>query len=196
VRWHAHALGEIRDIFRATGSDKTTDHAYEHIIDLIYPHVADAIENVESPCILEIGYGPSDYYSVGGGGLLAFDRIFPGCDLISIDRQFPDPPQETIITKIIADTGDDAAVRSVAGKLFGRNVVLVVDDGSHLSAHQRRCFREFWPFVVPGGIYIIEDIWEPQSLPHYDKNAGMMLVDLRHIKGRGDDMVFLARKTQ
>jgi hypothetical protein len=35
---------------------------------------------------------------------------------------------------------------------------IVIDDGSHLPRHQLVSFCALFPFVRPGGLYIIEDI--------------------------------------
>jgi len=34
----------------------------------------------------------------------------------------------------------------------------VIDDGSHASFHQQVSLRTLWPYLAPGGIYIIEDL--------------------------------------
>ena len=35
---------------------------------------------------------------------------------------------------------------------------IVIDDGSHIPRHMLLTFRHLWPYVRPGGVYIIEDI--------------------------------------
>jgi hypothetical protein len=35
---------------------------------------------------------------------------------------------------------------------------LIIDDGSHVNAHQIESFRILWPFVRDGGIYVVEDV--------------------------------------
>lgn len=37
---------------------------------------------------------------------------------------------------------------------------VVIDDGSHLPAHQLATLQNLWPLVKPGGIYCIEDLHE------------------------------------
>lgn len=52
------------------------------------------------------------------------------------------------------DAGQLAAFASGVGGAFD----IVVDDGSHVPAHQLLTLRTLWPIVAAGGIYILEDI--------------------------------------
>ena len=47
---------------------------------------------------------------------------------------------------------------------------LVIDDGSHLPRHQLTSFVALYPFVRPGGLYVIEDI-ESSYLDHPDASV-------------------------
>jgi len=47
---------------------------------------------------------------------------------------------------------------------------IIIDDGSHLSTHQILTFNVLFPFVKPGGWYIIEDLYA-SYLPNYNENA-------------------------
>ena len=44
---------------------------------------------------------------------------------------------------------------------------IIIDDGSHVPDHQRITFETLWPSVVPGGLFIIEDVetsyWGPKA---------------------------------
>ena len=40
----------------------------------------------------------------------------------------------------------------------GGNLDVILDDGSHIPEHQILTFNTLFPSVVPGGIYIIEDV--------------------------------------
>jgi len=46
---------------------------------------------------------------------------------------------------------------------------IVIDDGSHASAHQQIALACLFPHVVPGGLYFIEDLmWQPPLLERAD----------------------------
>jgi hypothetical protein len=53
---------------------------------------------------------------------------------------------------------------------------IVIDDASHASHHQQNAFLELFPKLVPGGLYIIEDLrWQPEAYekPGITKTAAL-----------------------
>mmetsp|Transcript_26068 Transcript_26068/g.69536 ORF Transcript_26068/g.69536 Transcript_26068/m.69536 type:complete len:172 (-) Transcript_26068:197-712(-) len=48
----------------------------------------------------------------------------------------------------------DMASSSWAGTGYG----VVIDDGSHVPRHMLLTFQTLWPYVRPGGVYVLEDI--------------------------------------
>jgi len=77
---------------------------------------------------------------------------------------------------------------------------IIIDDGSHIPEHQIRTFVHLFPYVSPGGLYILEDIetsyWPNSStiygqtfhgsgvLETYPGNAVKLFQDLVHIMNR------------
>lgn len=85
----------------------------------------------------------------------------------------------------------DATKPEILEKLGGRLFDVIIDDASHMAADQMATFRLLEGSVKPGGIYVIEDIISPESsltllvgLHHPSQ-----VYDLRHIKGRFDDVL-------
>ncbi len=35
---------------------------------------------------------------------------------------------------------------------------IIIDDGSHMSSHQILSFETLWPYISPGGFYVVEDV--------------------------------------
>jgi hypothetical protein len=48
--------------------------------------------------------------------------------------------------------------------------------------------------LAPGGLYIVEDIAQPQHLPLFRAFQNVELHDLRRVQDRYDDMVAVLRK--
>ena len=47
---------------------------------------------------------------------------------------------------------------SRAGRPTACGYDIIIDDGSHVPKHMLLTFRHLWPYVRPGGMYVIEDI--------------------------------------
>jgi hypothetical protein len=64
------------------------------------------------------------------------------------------------------DFGTRVSVFIEDAKMFHpvHNYDVIIDDGSHTSDDITFCFSALWPWVKPGGWYIIED-WEVQFMP-------------------------------
>lgn len=106
--------------------------------------------------VLEIGVGTAeamkhvrDYKP--GASLRMWQEYFPsalvyGADVVPID----------LPGVIQLDQGNAAQLQAV-GRKFGR-FDLIVDDGSHQPHHQILGAQTLVPFLVKGGLYIIEDV--------------------------------------
>ncbi|MFQ5624508.1 MAG: hypothetical protein ACE5FS_14075 [Paracoccaceae bacterium] len=58
------------------------------------------------------------------------------------------------------DMDDRGEIRQAAAVSDALDII--IDDASHASAHQQHGLLEFFPRLVPGGMYIIEDLqWQP-----------------------------------
>ena len=71
---------------------------------------------------------------------------------------------------------------------------IVIEDGSHYLKHQIKSWELFKDRLNPGGILIIEDI-APEAYDYFFKLAEQVpnskLIDLRYIKNRFDDVLFV-----
>lgn len=105
----------------------------------------------ETPGILEIG---TDH----GGSLIAWRTLFGeksmvcGLDIKPKDTEFNDPQ----IKMVIGSQTDRQTLKQAVEHL--PKLHLVVDDGSHIGAHQRASFEFLWNFLQPGGLYVVEDL--------------------------------------
>ncbi len=104
--------------------------------------------------LLEIGV-------LGGAGVRTWARYFAnplsviyGLDPHPefIDKPFTDPR----IRVLVGSQADDARLRELSLHMTRFNVI--IDDGGHFSSAQMKSFYFFWPRVVPGGFYCIEDL--------------------------------------
>jgi len=175
--WNAPASG-------GPGTDKNTGHSYvSHFYeDAFLPYKEKPIN------LLEIGIARGD-------SLLLWDKYFvnnveiygiDNYDMISLEvRNHPK------IKKLFTE----AYSQYIANMLPSFDIV--IDDGPHSLESQKKAIQLYLPKVNPGGIFVIEDIQEEssidvlkQALPENLKEHSRF-VDLRSVKNRRDDMMFI-----
>ena len=92
-----------------------------------------------------------------GGSLNTWADWFAHAPIVGVDInpvRHAGPPGRVAV--IQGDQGDVALLAALA-RDHGP-FAIVIDDGSHHSRHQRVGFETLFPHVVPGGLYVIEDI--------------------------------------
>lgn len=55
------------------------------------------------------------------------------------------------------DQADSARLREIVGEAFDGPLDLIMDDASHMYSQTRKSFEALFPFLRPGGLYVIED---------------------------------------
>lgn len=153
--------------------DKGTVHSYIPIYeDLLAPYRADC-------SFMEIGLAV-------GESVAMWDEYFADCcQLAGVDIKLQVDPD--IFDRWFFIEGSILHAQLPDDLRFD----VVIDDGSHLLREQVSTWRRLKERMNPGGIYIIEDVYNPteaiKSFP------GGELIDLRHVKGRNDDALIVLR---
>jgi predicted O-methyltransferase YrrM len=184
------ALSQYATCDNATGTDKTTSHAYGPLYDALF--ASPVRERVRR--VLELGV-----YS--GASVLAFADYFEDADVVGLDvdlarvvfgRRHPR------VTYATADVTDASELTSALG---GGQFDVVIDDASHRPDDQIRSLELLAPRLAPGGIYVIEDVdggsveaFRPKVAAVADAH-GLTVEwhDLRHVTGQFDDIVVVLR---
>jgi hypothetical protein len=121
--------------------------------------------------VLEVGI-------LGGASLRMWAEYFPNGTIIGADihpgvKSFKG---DRIVTEIV-----DQSNLEDLGRLCARHgpFDVVIDDGSHMWEHQITSFKTIFPFVRPGGLYIIEDLHTNfgDFTPHYRGVSSISCVD-------------------
>jgi len=113
----------------------------------IYPRYFDA-KRETSTAILEVGCWK-------GGFLRALKEYFPNADIYGIDIT-PPKISEKRITTIYGDQDNREQLERIA-----RNLPLfdfIIEDGGHKIQQQINTFEVFFPKLISGGYYFIEDV--------------------------------------
>ncbi len=111
--------------------------------------------------ILEIGLNRSNTLSIPS--LEMYKTYFSNATLYGFDimpefMAFNDP--DSRINIVIGDQSNPQDLQLLNQHSFD----IIIDDGYHASMHQQISFKNLWSCVVPGGIYIVEDLhYQPDS---------------------------------
>ena len=181
------------------GTDKTTLHAYGPIYDELFHPRKDQVRNV-----LEIGV-------LSGASLVNLANFFPKANILGIDidlknvRYGMDNPRITMI-ECDATKVEDLTTKPSLG--FPLSLItlagfdIVIDDGSHAPEDMVASFVIWSSKVKSGGLYVIEDVTEDAlricrpifELLAIKEKMSFKVLDLRHIKGRFDDIMIIFEK--
>jgi cephalosporin hydroxylase len=158
----------LSDLFSTFGTDKGY-HA--PVYEMLLRDKREAVRNV-----LEIGIGtliPTAHSSMAGyaskhyrpgGSLRAWRDYFPNAQIVGIDIQPDTQFREERIRTYLCNSTERKSVTSLVADL--PRFDMVVDDGSHDAKDQLATLRNFYPAVVPGGLYFLEDVVEGSTLHH------------------------------
>lgn len=119
--------------------------------------------------ILEIGM-------LQGGSLVLFDKLYAPEKLVGVDiRRKPIAPLERYrdnkeyIVPFYGTSQDDPELSSILQREFPEDIDLIVDDASHQYELTRATFHLCFPFLKPGGVYVVEDwAWSHTPPPQDD----------------------------
>jgi hypothetical protein len=142
----------LDDLAALYGSDKWgglhwfTPHYEDHFAAVRYDPVR----------VLEIGIGGYDHESLGGESLYTWQRFFPRGLVYGLDL-YPKPSVVGPRIRTIQGDQNDADFLRGLGEALGP-FDIVIDDGSHVNEHVRTSFEALFPYVRPGGHYVIEDL--------------------------------------
>lgn len=134
----------------------------------------------------------------GGISLLMWRKYFEKGEITGIDidygriqKKVVDDARSSGKTILIqADATSPSFLKSLSGKYD-----IIIDDGSHQFAHQLTTFMLLKDFLADGGIYIIEDLQsEEEAKRLHELIPDSLVVDLRHVKNRCDDLILQYKK--
>jgi cephalosporin hydroxylase len=182
-------------------TDKNTRHSYLELYENLLSKYKYTATN-----ILEIGIGPPlliSGFNNNGGSIKLWHDYFVNAhiwavDIIPLEDIAKDLDNNPRIHIVLSDAYDPQGIGYSILKQVKFDFVL--DDGPHTLESMIRFIQLYLPLVVDGGILIIEDVQDiswldilKQHVPETYKNS-VEYYDLRHVKGRYDDIVFVVKK--
>lgn len=106
--------------------------------------------------LLEIGVGGGPVPSSGGASLRTWRDYFLQGRIIGVDIADKSPHAEARVQVFQGSQNDPEFLRATARQIGDLDII--IDDGSHVSAHIILSFETLFPFLKRGGLYIVEDV--------------------------------------
>jgi len=73
------------------------------------------------------------------------------------------------VTTWLADQADARGLTGLG--IAADRLDVIIDDASHLSSLTIQTFKQLWPFLRPGGVYVVEDLQTSYDVEHYGAEA-------------------------
>lgn len=169
--------------YKGRGTDKNTHHSF---VSGFYEKEFEKYR--DRPIrMLEIGV-------FNGGSAALWSRYFSNADIYAVD----------LVDRIHDDNRNLKGVRYYFGDAYHPDRFsadlrfdIIIDDGPHTPLSQVQAICYYLKHLNPGGVMVIEDIGSPDLFPvlEYFVPQGYQTerVDLRHVKNRFDDLLFVIR---
>ena len=147
-----------------------TNKAIEQTLEQLYSRHKGKVSDKWSIYLSEYGrlfqqyrHAPVRLLEIGiqnGGSLDIWSKFFPkaqqivGCDINPdcAHLTYKDPR----ISVVVGDANSDAAQAAVLS--HSAEFDLIIDDGSHLSSDIVKSFARYFPYLLDGGIFVVEDL--------------------------------------
>lgn len=155
---------KLSDLCREHKTDKCPHyHNYVELYGTMFNPVRNQAERV-----LEIGV-------LNGDSVRMWEEYFPKAQIFGIDIQDTSEHETERIRTFVADQANRKQLSQFIKK-YGGEFDIIIDDGGHSMEQQQVSFGFFFPYLRPGGIYVIEDIHTsfPEFYPGYgvDEDGG------------------------
>jgi hypothetical protein len=148
-RW-VRPSGELEKLFY--GHDGRIAHKWHHYLEIYERHFEPLRRHLGAPRVLELG--------VSRGGSLQLWRKYFGASakIAGIDLDPACAARVDSGTSIVIGDQSDPKTLAAALDRLGGGVDIVIDDGSHLGAHQIASFKYLYPRLSECGLYLCEDL--------------------------------------
>ena len=136
----------LRDILISHGSDKAQHHQYHKVYESLFA---------------SLRHMPTSFLEIGvedGHSMASWTEYFTHPDTKIVGLAYNNKLKEFIDARVSIVYGNQNNLIVQQELARKGNYTVIIDDGSHVPSHQWNTFSALWPFVKPGGFYIIEDI--------------------------------------
>jgi hypothetical protein len=188
----------LADLIDNSKTDKNTTHSYLESYEAILNR-----KKFTAKLVLEVGIG--DFGEKNGGSLKLWHDYFPNAVIHGLDILGEDRIMDELLhnNRVVLHTLTDAYNEDFFNRTFlDKNMKfdVLVDDGPHTLESMSIFIKLYSQLLSDDGILIVEDVpateWVDalyNTVPDHLKQY-VRVFDLRHIKGRFDDILFVIDK--
>ena len=181
-------------------TDKGTQHCYLGVYEYLFYK-----KKKTASTIIEVGIGC--FFEKNGGSLKLWKDFFEnaqiyGIDILSKERVINDL---VVNPRVILHCESNAYSKDFVNKNFTTKNIkadVIIDDGAHTYESMVTYLDLYLPLLKEDGILVIEDVQDinwieglincvPEHLKQY-----VEVIDLRHMKNRYDDILFVVNKSK
>jgi hypothetical protein len=191
-------MSSLAQLIDNTKTDKNTAHSYLEVYSKLFEPKRLSAKNV-----LEVGIG---WVKDENGGSIKLWRDFfensmiYGLDITQEDVIWDDIKNDDRILLFLEKDAYDPVFFKKTFSMFLSNKVyfdVLIDDGPHTLETMKTFINMYSKLLSQTGIMVIEDVqtleWIPELIKAVPEHLKMFVevYDLRHIKGRWDDILFV-----
>jgi len=182
-------------------TDKNTQHSYLDLYEELLGHKRNT-----ATCIIEVGIGC--FFDKNGGSLKLWKDYFTyeliaihGIDILPKERVIEDLIDHPNV--VLHCSSDAYNFDFINDTFYSKNIKadFILDDGAHTLESMKIFLSLYLPLLKQDGILIIEDVQDISwidILKGYvpgDLKEFIKVYDLRHVKNRYDDIVFVVDRS-
>jgi len=147
----SHEIDPLTRLAIKHGTDKWGSHFYTPVYHELFSEFCDRPLR-----LLEIGVGGNSIKTLGGNSLAMWADYFPNGQITGIDNVEKRLDLNQRVKIFHGSQEDLPFLERVCAERGPFDIV--IDDGSHIPKHVVISFNAIFPYVVDGGIYVIEDV--------------------------------------
>lgn len=144
-------MGDLATLALKYGSDKHGHHDYCTHYERHLGYFRNQPINV-----LELGVGGYEYPDRGGAGMKMFRDYFTAAKIIGVDIHEKKGLTDGRMKFFRGSQADPEFLHQLIKKEGAPSVI--IDDASHMNKLTIESFKILFPYLMPGGVYVIEDL--------------------------------------
>jgi hypothetical protein len=194
-------MSKLIDLIDNSLTDKNTSHSYINTYERLF-----STKKYDTINVLEIGIGEPKQNKENGGSIKLWSDYFPNAKIYGLDIHHISNVNDCIKNneRINLITSINAYDTTFIENTFIKNNIkfdILIDDGPHTLDSMIFFVKHYLPLLNDNGILVIEDIPDMEwtklltenTLEEYRKF--IKIEDLRNIKNRWDDIMFIINKS-